>query len=98
MLTYFKVRRGEKRERNEDKDEEKINKKKRKTSEEESVTPYVGANDQYGLTLPKHYVLLQEIFRCTYIIMKMYEQREEVCTFGKLKCSVQQLLRKLVCN
>lgn len=47
-----------------------------------------------SLTLPYSYKELAEIFRCCDIIVSMLFNRKEVCTFDKLKRSVEEMSKK----
>ncbi|KAH7983815.1 DNA replication factor Cdt1 [Rhipicephalus sanguineus] len=51
-----------------------------------------------GLTLPYSYKELVEIFRCCDTIVSMLFNRKEVCTFDKLKRSVEEMSKKSFCK
>jgi hypothetical protein len=47
-----------------------------------------------GLTLPKHYKLLQDQFNSTDTVVSILHKRAEICTFSKIKPAVQQMTSK----
>ena len=47
-----------------------------------------------GLTLPYKYKILAEMFSSVDTVISMLQNRSEICTFTKLKASVQNLMRK----
>ncbi|XP_076322208.1 chromatin licensing and DNA replication factor double parked isoform X2 [Tachypleus tridentatus] len=54
----------------------------------------LAVDDVPSLLLPHKYRMLEETFRCTEIILSMLHNRREICTFDKLKHSVQNMMRR----
>ena len=48
------------------------------------------------LPLPCSYRLLEKKFHCTDTVVSMLQKRKELCTFEKLKVSVQEMSRRWV--
>ena len=59
---------------------------------------YAALATQNELSLPDHYKLLGEKFRCADTVVNMLQKRREVCTLSKLKKAVQDMMRRLVIN
>jgi hypothetical protein len=51
-------------------------------------------DENRSLVLPQKYKVLAEAFRCTDYIVSMLYKRQEICTFDKLKQSVEGMMRK----
>ena len=72
--------------------------KKRKLQENsfcdsQSPLSIVPRNDRH-LPLPSKYEVLSEKFHCTDVVVGMFQKRNEICTFLKLKKAVQEMTRR----
>jgi chromatin licensing and DNA replication factor 1 len=82
-------------------DNKKVEEKPTKPVETKKVSSYLKHNDLASatidhsctLTLPKHYAQLLESFKGSETIIKFLNNRQEICTFLKLKLAIQNLTK-----